>query len=334
MRSRVLVLFSFWCLCAAAPALLHAKARYGAEFGVGTGYRADEFGYKIQHSETGVLFASENSDGFLSTVPIGAHFKADIDSFRLYWEGLYGWLLESPTREWKGFAFIPGNINVSSDFAYKSKGDVASTQFAAGYYIDLFQSEPFICSLIPQGGYGFEWQSVSRTKPNPNPATIDEPLPVIVSEMSNSLSSARLKIRWKGPFIGGSLSLDFWRRWTVLAGYNFHWLHMKTTLKAVTLVEQPAFSLALYNDAVAKSSHAKGNEAFLQFDYKPFEHWKFSLFGKYQNYSVGRTGKIESQQRIDVSIMGTATTFTQTPTHDFPIRWSAWTVLGETSYVF
>ena len=152
--------------------------------------------------------------------------------------------------------------------------------------------------------------------------------------MSNSISSARLRIRWKGPFIGGILSMDFWRRWTVLAGYNFHWLHMKSTVKAVTEVDRPSFSLTLYNDAVAKSSHAKGSEAFLQFDYRPYEHWKFSLFGKYQNYSVGRRGKIYSTQQIDFTVMGMTATINQTPTHDFPIRWSAWTALGEASYLF
>ncbi len=141
MKKMKLGLFAFFCLCAIAPSLAHAKARYVAEFGAGIGYRADEFRYKIQDSDTGVLFASEQSDGFLSTVPIGAHFKADIDAFRLTWEGLYGWLLPTPTREWKGYAFIPGGIDVSSDFAYKAKGAVASTQFAAGYYIDLYQSE-------------------------------------------------------------------------------------------------------------------------------------------------------------------------------------------------
>ncbi len=119
MKKMKLGLFAFFCFCAIAPSLAHAKARYVAEFGAGIGYRADEFRYKIQDSDTGVLFASEQSDGFLSTVPIGAHFKADIDAFRLTWEGLYGWLLPTPT--------VPAQVSLTSiidEYGWLGPGEV------------------------------------------------------------------------------------------------------------------------------------------------------------------------------------------------------------------
>lgn len=236
---------------------------------------------------------------FTSSLDVSAdvHFKKmhlnEIQSFfHVQWhplflevEGSYGWF-DKAVNELQMRQDLSLDLpTYSVDF--KTRGEQISLVATTGIPFNWGKN----ISLAPIGGYRFDRHEISQKDPDPDlfKSLHVSPFSSFITRVSPSKRDFRQE--WKGPFVGGQMTMTRGHAYIFLLRYAYHFLHVreKNSFSTEYLGKDDLGNRILdltYDIFKQSKTEGHGHELTYRWIYRLDRHWDFGFQTEYLTYKT------------------------------------------------